>query len=296
MGLVDRILYHPNLAGEPDPLGKIGAFVTFLYVHLVAWFLLTTLSLAKDATMGGKLLMLSFPIAMFACLAGHLSGRSPRTVALCASAIQIGFFALGEPLLMPNHVFLALILTLAVAGLGHLPQDRLLLLALIRWITVIVFFYTGFQKLWYGTYLDGHFFAQRAASLPEFRSAFELFLPAEEMQRLLAYGTEPGAGPFRLESWSGLVLSNSVWITEMLLPVLLLLRPTRRYALWVSVVFLFGTEIVAREVVFGVLFLNLMLLFSEKNLIRPILPFVAGFYLLLVLGQLGVFPIFFFST
>ena len=111
-----------------------------------------------------------------------------------------------------------------------------------RWILLLGFFWAGVQKVLYGYYFGGEFLAHRMATDPDFLLVFGPFVPTAEVERLLALGRQYGAGPFRIDSWLFVAVSNLSWIAEIVLPLLLLFRPTRRLAVVGSVLFIFAVQ------------------------------------------------------
>ena len=75
----------------------------------------------------------------------------------------------------------------------------------------------------------------------------------------------------------------------MLLPIALVVRRTRTLALAASILFVLCVEVIARELVFGVLFVNGLLLFAPGNVYRKAFwPFM-GILLGLLVAEL-MFP------
>ena len=122
-----------------------------------------------------------------------------------------------------NHSFLVLfcLLLLALANLDREPEAVLGMRA-IRWVTVIVLFYTGLKKVLMGTYFKGQFLTWTIAHETRFASIFSWILPEAELSRIQAL--KDSAGPFATEWWLLLVTSNFIYLAELLLPVLLLIR------------------------------------------------------------------------
>lgn len=84
-----------------------------------------------------------------------------------------------------NHSFLELLLLSLYLWIdSSKTEEKDLFLQTCRWLTVIIFFYSGVQKLWYGEYFDGRFLAYLAAMADRTRTGFELFIPLEEFSRL----------------------------------------------------------------------------------------------------------------
>ncbi len=189
-----------------------------------------------------------------------------------------------------NHQYLFLVL-LALSALlsGGDEREGPLLLALSRWAVLVVFFYSGVQKLVHGHWFDGQFVAN-AVSLPSFRPALEALLSAGDWDRLRALDGSVGSGPYVLTDPFLLASSNLVWMAETALPVALLLPATRWWAWPASLALLGGIELVARELVFGTLFASGVLLFAPLRVQRA--GAVLGGVLLVVLlsMRLGLLP------
>ncbi len=166
-------------------------------------------------------------------------------------------------------------------------------------------FYTGLQKLLYGYYFDGQLLAYLAGTEDRFAAFFRFIIPAEELQRLQsynealvrpgAYSTKLGAGPYRVESLWFVVMSNGVYLFEMLAGILLLVPRTRVLAAIASIGFVIMIELGARELTFGALMVNLFLLFLPGRWIKRLFAaFLAG-YLYLAAHKLGLAPMFAYS-
>ena len=87
-----------------------------------------------------------------------------------------------------------------------------------------------------------------------------------------------------------LVASNVSYLGELLLPVALVWKRTRAYAVPAAFALFLLIEAGAREIFFGVLFLNLLLLFSERDWIRRGLPLSLALYLLAFASRMGWLP------
>jgi len=214
-----------------------------------------------------------------------ITGLLPRLATVAARA---AFAVMVARLLVVfpdayNHLVLET-LFVGVAALtraGDVLEERLLL-ALVRWLVVIVFFWTGLQKVLHACWFRGEFLALAIATNPHYGDLFALAMP-EEVARLRALlPLRPGAGPFLVDALPFRLLSNLVWMAELVLPVLLLIPRTRRAAVAASVAFLVAVQVVARELVFGVLFTNGLLLFAPAIYRRAFPVFVALLAVLLI--------------
>ena len=188
-----------------------------------------------------------------------------------------------------NHRYLEVLLAVLLGMFDERNAvERRLLLRAVRWTVVVVLFYSGLQKLTHGYFIDGQFLAW-SLWRDSFRTALAPLLPADELVRLTGYGALPGDGPYRVVSPLFVMLSNGVWLAEISLALALFLRP--RPVAWVlACVFMVGTQVVARELFFGIEFIAAILLFARRNVLSPIVRPVAVLLVLGILVRLGWLP------
>ena len=189
-----------------------------------------------------------------------------------------------------NHAYLELILCclLAFLDLRDDPQ-RLALLRSVRWLLCVIFFYSGVQKIAHGYFFDGQYLAY-ALSEESWRTALGPFLPVEEARRLAQFTGEVGDGPYRVASPLVVAASNAVYVAEIALAAALLWHRTRAMAACAAVAFVILIEIAARELFFGLVTINSLLLFFRSDLNRRLVLPIAGLLALLILNRLGVGP------
>jgi len=195
----------------------------------------------------------------------HLAAR----LALPALAVQL---ALSFPV-TGNAWFLELyaVALLALAGRGG--HDAPLVLCGLRWLTALVLFHTGLQKVLYGHYFAGDFLAFEVGRGDRFAAPFQWLLPAAEVARLQGYQPlHEGAGPYRVVQPLFVALSNALWIAELALPFGLLWRRTRTLAAAAAAAFVLVLQLGARELGVGLLFANLALLFVPAAWARRLFP------------------------
>ena len=290
-------------ADEPagDPTAKIRAIRLLLVAHLVTETALSVIrSSGLGIPLGPQVTMLVASVGALAC--AFVPGLA-RVAAPLGAAI-VGIAVVRYVPNVANHTFL-LFLALAALALfpGRSTDERTLALSTLRWLAAIVLFATGVQKLMHGTYFHGEFLAFQIASGERFAALFRWVLPGEEFDRLRALGAmhdsgagvlpvplPRGSGPFRFESFAGLLVSNSVYLFEMIAPVLLVIRRTRTVAAVATVLFLAAVELGAREIMFGILFVNLVLLFLRGNWTGRLLPIFLAAYAYLIVVNLGLLP------
>ena len=191
---------------------------------------------------------------------------------------------------VPNHTFLVFVCVLLLAALDPDRDDEgVLLLQSLRWITIVVLFYTGFQKIVYGYWFRGEFLAWMIShGTDNWRLTFGWMVPSDEMARLTSLTYDPDSGPYRVASIPFVLLSNLTYLAEMVLAVLLLLRRTRAVAAVTTVGFVFLIQLAPREFMFFLPFSSLLLLFVPGNWHRWLAPFYIFCYLYLLAASGGL--------
>ncbi len=150
--------------------------------------------------------------------------------------------------------------------------------------------------LW-GRYFDGQLLGYLAAAEDRFAWFFQHVIPTAEFERLRAIGPpRAGAGPYRVDSLLFLAVSNSVYVFEMLAGVLLLVSRTRWMAAIAAIGFVIMVELGAREIIFGALMINLLLLFVPGQWNKKLFGAFVAFYLYLGLAnRIEAIPMFTYS-
>ncbi len=211
---------------------------------------------------------------------------APRIAAPVLLLQLVGVFPFAD-----NHFGLEVLVVGVLAVVGPRRQGEAEALQGILWLTAIVLFQTGLQKVLYGQYFGGEFLAFMVGRGGRFGDVFAWVLPQVEVARLAAYDAlRSGAGPYRVESTLFVVASNAVYLVEIALGPLLLLRRTRTMAAMGALAFLLLIQLGAREVGFALLFGNLLLLFPANDLGRRLFPAFALFVVWVVLTAAGVLP------
>lgn len=253
-----------------------GLLVTEFWSHALAG----STTLASPAGVGVALATLAAPLALFP--ATRMLAFAGLAVAEVA-AISESFPWTG------NHRYFELFLCLFAAVLDlRVPEERRVFLRAVQWLTVVVLFYSGLQKLAHGFYVGGHYLAYMLHE-ETYRPVLGLLLPADELARLSALPRAVGSGPYVVESTWFITASNLVWIAEMSLPVLLVWPATRRLGVVGTFVLLLAIEAAARELFFGLLFAGATLTFWPTPVLRrlaPVFLFACAFALLVRAGWL----------
>jgi hypothetical protein len=220
--------------------------------------------------------------------AGLALGRRRAVFALLA-LVQLGVVWEQFPR-TGNHKYLELFLLVILALLDPRREDeQALLLGSLRWMIVVVFFYAGLQKAVHGYYFRGDLLAFYFG-LDTFRHALEPFLPRAEVLRIEGLTRQVGGGPFGSGNPQLVLMSNAVWIGEIVLAALYLLRRTRPIAVAGSLGLVAAIELGAHEFYFGALYLNGVLLFLPRAANRWLIPLFGAFYAWLLAMGLGVLP------
>jgi len=229
-------------------------------------------------------------VLIVACaLAAHLEGyrRGVTAVVFGVLLVRYGFDFPS----VANHSYLELLLLFLYLWIdSSKTEERELFLQTCRWLTVIIFFYSGVQKLWYGEYFDGRFLAYLAAMADRTRMGFELFIPPEEFSRLATYAVQAGSGPFLIDSTLFRLLPNSTWITEIVLSLLLLCQRLWHPAVVFGIFTVFIIEVIAREFIFGVMMVSMLFLFCRHDVNRRLLPVYIVFLAYLAAVRLDWVP------
>jgi len=274
LSLIDRTSYPDQF--EEARFDSLRAFM------LIALFAHSIVLLLDDGTLGWLARLVLTPLFLLSALVGF---RFPALRSYCLMS-TFGLTSLWLVVAWPhfaNHLFLEwsvlLFLTLC-------REDKRLGLNGLRWLVAIVFFYTGLQKFVMGQYSEGQFLLVRVASSPKFRAFFEYVLPDEEVARLVEMGGHFGTGPYATGDAFFLLISNSVWIGEMGVAVLLLFSKWRKWALFAGIFLVGGIELGARELVFGCLFTVLLLIFYPGRNAVVLWPAFATVQILSVVTRL----------
>lgn len=227
--------------------------------------------------------------AITALAATVIHGRHTRLAFAGIAAVQLWYVWDLFPM-AGNHRYLEAAFAAVLALLDDDDgPEQLLALRSLRFMVLVVLFYSGLQKLVHGYWLRGQFLAW-SLWRDSFRTALEPLLSSHDLARLTSYGASAGEGPYLVSSLPVLVLSNAVWIAEIALAVLLVPRATRRLACVATCALIAATEIVAREMMFGIEFAAATMLFLRGGGLRRLtLPF-ALLLGLLMLVRFGVLP------
>ena len=277
---------------EPSTRGarKVDAFRIFLMMHLAVRGWVTIEPHARGSAY-------AFACAMTACFAASFVPKLARHATIAAALLMAGKLALTLPG-ASNHLFVECVL-IALAALldGRDATEREIFARACKWLALIVLFYSGLQKLLYGTYFRGQFLAFTTAQVDTFTTFFAHLLPDGELARLRSHSPlDPAAGPYRVDAPLFLLVSNASYVLEMLCPVLLLVRRTRAIGVLATLALVLGIELAAREVFFGMLFVQTVLLFRTDDLNRKLLPVAGALYAYFLAMRLGVLPAWSFTN
>jgi len=256
-------------------------FLLLLHVSVQSWsYVITPIRSAHLEFPYAGSIVVSTLISACALLALTRYGRVAPILALPPLICRLAWSGLWTP----NHTVLAFACLLLTATLDPDRDDEgVLLVQGLRWITLVVLFSTGLQKLLHGCWFRGEFLAwMLSKGTDDWRSTFGLLVPASEMERLTALDYRPGSGPYRVDSVPFILLSNFTYLAELLLPVLILLRRTRVAATLFAIGFLLAIQLAPREFMFFLLFTNLVLLFLPCGWSRRLTPLMACGYLYLL--------------
>jgi len=230
-------------------------------------------------------------IATPACLAILVPpARRFRRAAFAVLAASHAVLVWSEFPSTGNHAYLELLVCLLAAFL--VPDDEgegLLYLRALRWLVVIVLFYSGVQKLVSGYWVGGEYLAF-ALGAETYRSALGWLVSPYELARLAALRGEVGDGPYRAAGPGLVVASNVAWVAEVALAPALCWGRTRGAAIVAALLLLAAIEAAAREVFFGLLFATALLAFAWHDRVTPARRAVAAVLAWLALSRAGLLP------
>jgi hypothetical protein len=227
-------------------------------------------------------------LATIAC--GLALARQTRRLGFAALAISHAVLVCTEFPSTGNHAYLELFLCTFAAFLDPArPDEARLYVRAVCWLAVVVLASSGLQKLWQGYYFHGEYLAFSLGG-ESFRRVLWPLCSAEEFARLTALTGAVGDGPYRVRSWPLLLAANGTWMLELALGPLLGIRRTRPFAVTAALCLLVAIETAAREVFFGLVFANALLLFTAERTHRLAVPVVGGLLVALALSRLGVLP------
>jgi hypothetical protein len=289
---MDRFLRSDAVGDTAGAAPRLGAFRRFLMLSVTVelWELLPFWA-------GRPLYGLHVGIALaasVACIAG-LTHRWARPASVALLALMAADHASAFPL-NANHQYLGMIVlgSLCLLDLDDDAERQLLLLSL-RMLPVIGLLWAGLQKVLWGYYFGGEFLAYAISYNEGFAALFGWTLPAEETARLQALEFGAGAGPYRVASPLFVAISNATWIGELALPLLLLSRRARALGIVAVILYIAAIEAGARELFFGLLMVNLVLLWGRRDLNSPALPASVIVLLYVLAMSWGLLPRWYFS-
>lgn len=271
--------------------GRLRWFALFLLIHeatiAVLWGWLPGDGAPRAKTLLAGALVVGL---LLAAAVGVIRSRWLRLALVFAALFTGAKIALVFPG-AANHMhlgFLALAF-IAFAGLED-EAERTLALQACAALAIIVLFWSAIQKILHGLYFHGEYFAFTLTHSSRF-GLLRAVLPADELAQLAALGEpRPGLGPFRLQSWVGLAISNGVYVAEFVAAGLLLYAPTRTVGFIFSVLIFSTIAGTTRELLFGSMMVNFLLLFAPLNLSAWGLGASSLLYVAMIATRLGGLP------
>lgn len=208
--------------------------------------------------------------------------RAARAVSFVSCVLLTG---LVFPL-VPNHGYVfCLALLIGMSFQTTLTDERTCMVEAFRNLAGIVWFWSGVQKAWAGTWTHGQLLAYEIGHSRRFGHMLGWLTTRSELRALR------NDGPF----WGNAtltVLGQSMWILEICVGIGLLVAPlrVRKYCVWVAIGLLLGIEVVARESVFGILMLALLVPSLDIQLRARYLWLLVPIELLAIGGRLSIVP------
>lgn len=278
---------------DSPPLAASGGFFTWAWRYFLAHLVFRyVIGLLRDdpgsqfwgtcSTLMGLALALSF--------AGQRWELLTKAVALTAASIEmISQFPINS-----NHSCLEYVLLVAfVLVEPRQAEQRALLVALGRWFCVWVMFYSGLQKIIHGAYFNGSYLAAMAND-GSFSPLLRVIAGAEEYARLSSELQAGSEGPYHLRSALGLIVSNAVYLSELAVGLLLFSRSLRVAGAIAGLIVIFTIEVVAHELTFGLLFVNLLFLYlpviwRKRAAVASVVAYVGLLIAQVIVGKVWFF-------
>ncbi len=289
---VDRWLGLVGRDGEELSESKVRTFRRYLLLALAVEFWELIGYWRFQPLFGVHLAVAILAIAVCAWGWVHRRGRG-ATVAMLVLVLVDQSMAFPEN---ANHQYLyVILLCLMVFFDPDVVEERVTLLQCLRWLAVIGLAWAGLQKVLYGYYFGGEFLAYAIAQTSRFADLFGWLIPPEELVRLQELRPGPGAGPYRVESVGFILVSNLAYLLEIAVAVMLIVPRLRRLAFLAAIGYVIAIELGARELFFGGLMINLLLLFASRDLNRKCLPLFVLLYAYVLAMVFGILPRWSFS-
>lgn len=282
---MQRILDRLGADPEQETAAKLDAFAKIL--ALIVGTELWTRAIPRWDTLDTQLIVTLALGSIFVLLAWTSRLRRLAWAGLAVVYVSLLWYEFPNS---GNHAYLQFYLFAFLALLfTDEPDDRRLAIRAVQWMVCVVFAYSGIQKLVYGYYADAQFFAWQM-DREHWRAAFAPFVGADELARLAALGGRPGDGPYTISSPIVVAASHVSYVVEFAVAPLLFAARTRTIAVAIAIGFIATVEVVARELFFGLLIVNCLLLFLPGAANRRAVVPAAVVMVALILSRLGVLP------
>jgi len=252
-----------------DDCDKLLLFERFLALHQACW------ALSVLAFEGGALRWNAVPSLAALVLGASALRNGIRWRGLRALA-SLSVVLTSWPLTSTHGLFGSL-LTLLMLLLAGEPSTALRFL---QRALLVICFGAGMQKLLHGTWWSGSFLAYEVVNASRFEFAMRWLLPAEDWAHLRSLrGDAVGTGPYTL-SFAPLWLARLIVMLEVGLPLCALRSQFKPLAHVGLLLLAISFALVARELLFGGLFIALNALVWPRALLRNTLFSVVVAYAL----------------
>lgn len=282
---VDRWLSIFDMGSASDRQAKLSVFERVLLIVSVSEY--WTRALKTSGGLIGTTLLNPVLATVFAGAALYRPLRRPAFLSLAllhAVLIYNDFPARG------NHAYLETIFFLMAALLDPVDEEEgRLYVRSILWIVCVIFFFAGVQKAVQGYYFQGQYLAY-SVSRVTYRPVLSPFLSSAEFERLVGLTGRVGSGPYLISEPLFLAVSNLVWIGEILLVPLFIYPATRTLAMVGALLLIAAIEAGARELYFGLIYTNAILLLARTNLHRYVVVPIAILAFLMIGVRAGFLP------
>jgi hypothetical protein len=246
--------------------------------------------LPLHAAVYGTVVALPHPRVATKCLVVLLWGAAGLATRFRAARMMAVFSCLMLTMHLfpevPNHGYLfCLALLIAASFDTKSPIERSVMTESFRFLAAIVWFWSGVQKSWSGTWTHGQLLAYEIGHSQRFKYMLGWLTNRAERRALHT------DGPF-LGNTSLTLLGQSIWILEVAIGIGLLVLPHRfrKHCIGAAIALLIGIEIIARESVFGILMIALLVPSLDIRLRARYLLVLVPIELLTLAGHLSLVP------
>lgn len=235
--------------------------IHYLLILLISSIYINFLYAMIESSVFYRTILLTFSLYILNFCYLVFKYKSLFALKFCSIVSLLFFFNYAE--FASNHMGLVswLILLTLVYDLRKTQEKKEVYKVLVIAI-IIFFFFTGFQKLIYGTYFKSQFLVYMINSTERFASVFKYILSDVEFKRILSLNLQKDS--LSSNNLTLLFTSNIVILFELIVPILMLIKRNEN-VIYIAMIFTICIQIVAREYFFAIIFLNCLYFLTQKR-------------------------------